>query len=161
MTTTPPSRFACDAMLGSLARWLRAAGYDTSWQEGIADWDLIRQARDEGRILLSCDTGIFKIGIVRDGQVSSLQIPNQLSTEAQLQLVMKHFGLTPREPRCMACGGELREVPRAQVQDRVPPKSFAWAERFWQCESCGQPFWAGTHWQRINQVLEQFRAGGA
>ena len=28
-------RFACDAMLGGLARWLRAAGYDATWQEGI------------------------------------------------------------------------------------------------------------------------------
>ncbi len=143
-------------MLGSLARWLRAAGYDATWREGIPDWDLIRHARDEGRILLSCDTGIFKIGIVRDGELPALQIPNQLTTEEQLRLVMKHFGLTPRTPRCMACGGELREVDREQLRDRVPPRSFAWASRFWECQSCRQPFWEGTHWQRIAQVLEQF-----
>jgi len=58
--------FACDAMLGGLARWLRAAGYDASWTEGIDDWDLVRLARREGRVLLSSDTGIFKIGVVRD-----------------------------------------------------------------------------------------------
>ena len=38
-------RFACDAMLGGLARWLRAAGYDACWQEGIDDGELIRLAR--------------------------------------------------------------------------------------------------------------------
>lgn len=27
-------RFACDAMLGGLARWLRAAGYEASWHDG-------------------------------------------------------------------------------------------------------------------------------
>lgn len=38
-------RFACDAMLGGLARWLRAAGYDASWQEGITDQELIGRNR--------------------------------------------------------------------------------------------------------------------
>src|SRR5205085_4482474 len=64
MTATPP-RFACDAMLGYLARWLRAAGYDAFWQEGIDDAELVRLARREGRYLLSCDTGIFQYRLVR------------------------------------------------------------------------------------------------
>ena len=38
-------RLACDAMLGGLARWLRAAGHDTFWQEGIDDGALIHLAR--------------------------------------------------------------------------------------------------------------------
>jgi uncharacterized protein with PIN domain len=155
MANSENLRFACDAMLGSLARWLRAAGYDASWHDGIDDWDLIRLARDQGRILLSCDTGIFKIGIVRDGDVPSLQIPNQQTTEEQLRLVLSHFHLTPRAPRCMACGGELREVPREEMQDRVPPRSLAWAKRFWECMRCGQPFWQGTHWQHIAKVLDR------
>jgi uncharacterized protein with PIN domain len=71
--------------------------------------------------------------------------------------VLKHFALSAREPRCMACGGELREASRDDVRDRVPPRSLAWAERFWQCERCGQPFWQGTHWERINAVLEPYR----
>ena len=50
--------FACDAMLGGLARWLRAAGYEACWQEGIDDHDLIRLSRDTGRVLLSADTKI-------------------------------------------------------------------------------------------------------
>ena len=49
MPDTTAPRFACDAMLGSLARWLRAAGYDAFWQEGIDDWDLIRLAQALGR----------------------------------------------------------------------------------------------------------------
>jgi uncharacterized protein with PIN domain len=148
-------RFACDAMLGSLARWLRAAGYDASWHPGIDDWDLIRLARQEGRLLLSCDTGIFRIGIIRDGDLPALQLPNGLDTEAQLALVLKSLNLPLREPRCMACGGQLIEVAREQVQDRVPPRSLAWAERFWQCTRCRQPFWRGTHWQRIEARLQQ------
>ena len=42
-------QFACDAMLGGLARWLRAAGYDASWHGGVADPELVRIARRHGR----------------------------------------------------------------------------------------------------------------
>ena len=54
--------FACDAMLGGLARWLRAAGYDTSWHHGIEDRDLVRLAGEQGRTLLTSDTRIFDFG---------------------------------------------------------------------------------------------------
>ena len=37
MDPGPEPWFACDAMLGGLARWLRAAGYDASWEHGIDD----------------------------------------------------------------------------------------------------------------------------
>ena len=152
-----PPRFACDAMLGGLARWLRAAGYDASWQEGIDDWDLVRQARREGRVLLSSDTGIFKIGIVRDGDVPALFIPHGLSRRQQLAFVLGRLGLARREPRCMACGGELVEVPKEQVRDRVPAGSFAQFERFHECRRCGQVFWQGTHWPGIADRLERAR----
>ncbi len=147
--------FACDAMLGGLARWLRAAGYDASWRADIDDWALIRLARHEDRMLLSCDTGIFKIGMVRDGDLPALLIPPGLSKQAQLFFVLKELKLSPGEPRCMACGGELAAVPKEQVRDRAPPRSFAWLDRFYECRRCGKLFWQGTHWQRIRRTLEQ------
>jgi uncharacterized protein len=155
--------FACDAMLGGLARWLRAAGYDASWSPHIDDWDLIRLARREGRVLLSSDTGIFRIGIVRDGDVPALAIPHGLGKHEQLALVLRRFGLAVREPHCMACGGELRPVPREAVRDRVPAGSLARQERFFECTRCHKVFWEGTHWQRIEAALRPLRpdASGA
>ncbi len=153
----PPEapRFACDAMLGALARWLRAAGYDAAWQEGIDDWDLLRQARREGQVVLSSDTGLFRIGIVRDGALPALFVPHGLDTQGQLAFVLDRLHLPLRTPRCMACGGELATVPRAQVQAQVPPRSYAWAAAFWQCRRCERVFWEGTHWQRIAAKLQQ------
>jgi uncharacterized protein with PIN domain len=159
MSSTAEPRFACDAMLGSLARWLRAAGYDASWHPGIDDWDLIRLARAEGRVLLSCDTGIFRIGIVRDGDLAAVQVPNGLSTEEQLAFVLGQLGLAAREPRCMACGGELVETAKEEMAGKVPPRSYAWCDRFWQCQRCGKPFWQGSHWQRIADTLRDLRPG--
>jgi len=44
-------RFVVDTMLGRLARWLRAMGYDTLYPGQCADRQLLRLARAEDRIL--------------------------------------------------------------------------------------------------------------
>jgi uncharacterized protein with PIN domain len=155
MNFGPDPRFACDAMLGGLARWLRAAGYEATWRSDINDRDLILQAGREERILLSSDTGIFKFIIVRDGKTPSLFIPHRLNVQDQLAFVLSELGLGIREPLCMACGGWLIVVSKDQVRDRIPPRSFAWLNHFWECSSCGQMFWRGTHWQRIVEMLKK------
>src|SRR5438128_692894 len=126
-------RFACDAMLGGLARWLRAAGYDASWSADVGDWELIRLALRENRVLLTSDTGIQRIGIVRDGEVPSVLIPHRLSKQEQLAFVLRQLHLPLREPRCMACGGPLVEVSKEQVHDRVPARTLAWLQQFYEC----------------------------
>ncbi len=148
-------RFACDAMLGGLARWLRAAGYDAAWIRDIPDWDLVRLAAREGRILVSCDTGIFRIGVVRDGEIGSLRVPTGLSTAEQLAFVAARLRLGLRAPRCMACGGALHGILREEARGRVPPRTFEWRERFAECDRCGRLFWEGTHWQRIERHLRR------
>lgn len=159
MPATLPPAFACDAMLGALARWLRAAGFDAFWQEGIDDWDLVRLAQREGRTLLTSDTGIMQIGIIRDGDVPSVMVPHGLSRADQLAFVLRTLHLSPCEPRCMACGGELREVDRESIRDRVPPRSFSAHDRFCECSRCGRLFWPGTHWQRIAARLTEVSSG--
>jgi uncharacterized protein with PIN domain len=155
MADAPDPRFACDAMLGRLARWLRAAGFDASWEADIDDWELVRRARREGRTLLTSDTGILRVGIVRDGEVPALLIPHGLKKKEQLALVLRQFNLRPGEPRCMACGGPLVEVPKDQVRDQAPPRTFSWLNQFYQCSRCGKLFWEGTHWQHIGATLRQ------
>jgi uncharacterized protein with PIN domain len=153
MVSDPEPRFACDAMLGGLARWLRAAGYVSSWRVDIKDGDLIRQSQNEGRIVLSSDTDIFLYTVIRDGIVPSLFIPRDQSPLEQLAHVLEKLTLPLREPRCMDCGGNLIEVPKEMVRERVPPRTFAWLDQFWECDSCGKVFWHGTHWQRIQERL--------
>jgi Mut7-C RNAse domain len=54
----PSVRFLCDAMLGGLAKWLRAAGYDVYYaREGtdVSDRTLTAKALQEGRVLLTSD----------------------------------------------------------------------------------------------------------
>lgn len=148
------ARFFCDAMLGGLSRWLRAAGYDASFVHGIDDGVLVRRAGEEERIVLSSDSGIFDRNVVKNGIVRALWVPRATPPVEQLAYVFKELGLAAREARCMACGGELHEVPKDDVAHVAPPRSFAAYERFWTCESCSKLYWRGTHWARITSSLE-------
>ena len=58
-------------------------------------------------------------------------------------------------PRCMACGGQLAEVPKHAVMGEAPPLAYRRCEQFWRCTRCGKLFWHGTHWQRIVKKLGQ------
>lgn len=153
--------FICDAMLGGLARWLRAAGYDTEFEHGIADPVLVARSAASGRVLLSSDGGLFERSIVREKRVQSLFIPRGMGKLEQLRFVLGALKLPVREPRCMSCGGELIEVPKEHVRSEAPPRTFECQTRFWRCARCGKLLWKGTHWRRITAHLEDLAGYGA
>ena len=68
--------------------------------------------------------------------------------------VLRELRLPVRPPRCMACGGQLREVAKHTVMDEAPPLAFRNCERFWRCARCDKLLWRGTHWQKITRRLE-------
>lgn len=147
--------FLCDAMLGGLARWLRAAGYDAEFQYGIDDQELLRRAAEGGRIILSSDGPLFDRNIIKNGEIAALYIPQQLSKLQQLEFVVGELKLPLQSPRCMACGGELIEVPKHAVMGEAPPLAYRNCRQFWRCSRCGKLLWHGTHWQRITKRLEE------
>ncbi len=153
-------RFACDAMCGGLARWLRAMGYDATWSPDIEDGELVRQAEREDRILLSGDGGVFERRQITRGHVRALQIPRGLRRLEQLEYVAQHLNLPVRPPRCMACGGRLLLVPQESVANEVPERSLLWAKKFYRCQQCGKVFWEGSHWRRIHKVREAMAGFG-
>ena len=148
-----PPRFFCDAMLGGLARWLCAIGYEAAFEYGIDDGDLVARASAEQRMILSSDRGLFERTVIKDGRVGALFIPQQLGRLEQLRFVVRQLQLPRRDTRCMACGGELAEVPKHSVTNEAPPLAYRHCERFWRCQGCGKLLWRGTHWQKIEGRL--------
>jgi hypothetical protein len=153
-----PPRFVCDANLGALARWLRAAGYEAAWEGGIDDGRLVERARAEGALLLTGDVGILKRRAVSRGEVRAVFVPSTLGRIEQLGLVLRELSLPRRPPRCMACGGALRAVAKEAVRERIPPRTARWKDEYFACDACGRLFWEGTHWQRIVQRLAESAA---
>ena len=157
-TAAPERRFLCDAGLGGLARWLRAAGYEAFWFAGIEDADLLRRARQLDAIVLTTDSLMMERGILRDGIIPALWLPPALTKQEQLAAVFREFDLKVREPRCMKCGGELRRVEKETMRERIPPKTWRWLDEYFVCARCGRLFWQGTHWERIRGVLAKQRS---
>jgi len=149
--------FLCDAGLGGLARWLRAAGYDTAWQPDIEDDHLLREAQSFPATLLTTDAMLMERRLLRDRIIPAFWLPPTLSIPEQLALVFREFGIVVRGPRCMSCGGELRRVPKEALRDRIPPKTYRWLDEFFVCRRCDKLFWHGTHWQRILARLAELK----
>jgi uncharacterized protein with PIN domain len=150
-------RFLCDAMLGGLAKWLRAAGYDAYYaREGtdVSDRTLTAKALAERRVLLTSDGDFLERKPVRDGSVGFLKVPH-VQLEDQLRLVVEHFGLNRRQSRCMVCSGMLDIVSSEAVVGRVPSGVLRDHEDFFVCQECGRVFWHGSHWQRISDRLDR------
>lgn len=149
-------RFLCDAMLGSLAKWLRAAGHDTRYagERGTPDRWLVTTALEEGRALLTNDGDFLEHAPVRDGEIAFLRIP-PMPVEEQLRMVAGHFSLRRLPSRCMECNGELEVVPSTAVGGRVPPGVIECRDEFLLCVGCGRVFWYGSHWRRITGRLEK------
>jgi uncharacterized protein len=150
----PPPRFLCDAGLGGLARWLRAAGYEAQWRPDISDEALLDQAQPLGACVLTTDSLLMERRLLRDGVIPSLWLSPALTPGEQLQAVLDELHLPVREPRCMHCGGELAVADKEAVRDRIPPRTYRWLDEYFVCGGCGQLFWRGTHWQRIQKQLQ-------
>jgi uncharacterized protein with PIN domain len=150
----PLPRFICDAGLGGLARWLRAAGYEAAWAPDITDNDLVRQARQAGAVALTTDSLLMERRVLRDGEVPALWVPPSLTPAQQLELVFDELRLLVRPSLCMSCGGPLQSVDKEAARARIPPRTYLWLDRYFECGRCGRLFWHGTHWQRIQSRLQ-------
>lgn len=149
-------KFAADAMLGRLAKWLRLLGFDTAYAPDLPDAALLARARREGRILLTRDTRLLRRRnlpphvFVRDDDF-----------RAQLRQVIGACGLEAGGgflTRCAACNRELRPADRSAVRERVPPYVFATQEQFALCPDCGRVYWGATHVARMAEELRRILA---
>jgi uncharacterized protein with PIN domain len=156
---TGAPRFLCDASLGGLARWLRAAGYEAAEAPGVAPKRLPDEALRRGAVLLTTDAEALDRRIVADGSRRVVWRPTSLRVEEKLALVFRDLGLALHEPRCMACGGALEPRPKASVFARIPPRTARWKDEYFVCAACDRLYWQGTHWERIAAALRD--AAGA
>lgn len=152
ISPSPPAAgpdFHCDAALGGLARWLRAAGYDAAYWPSIDDDDLLRKMLGSPAILLTTDRRLCQRGVIANGAIAALLVSIARRKREQFTDVVAQLDLPLRSPHCMACGGSLRPVTKETVRDRIPPKTYPWRDDYYVCQRCDRLFWQGTHWQRI------------
>lgn len=148
------SRFLADAMLGRLARWLRAIGCDTAQLPvHVPDAEIVALARQENRVLLTRDRHLLR----------ELRAPHALEITSdepleQLRSVVATFGIARPAAfftRCLIDNTPLTEVPSEDVADRIPPLARELPGPVFRCTACDRVYWRGSHARRMERILEE------
>lgn len=136
-------------MVGRLARWLRALGYDTLYDRTWDDAQLADIARTQNRLLLTRDVELTRRRGVRAILIHDDRVMVQFQELTEKLALQNTHAFT----RCIECNSELAEIARQDAAELVPPYVWQTQERFRRCPSCGQVYWRGTHWQRMHDVF--------
>jgi uncharacterized protein with PIN domain len=149
-------RFAADGHLGTLARNLRLLGFNVAYDRQAQDRQLLGVMEREDRALLTRDRHLLMHAIVRHGYCPRSQNADDQTTE-----VIRRFHLfdsiTPFT-RCLRCNAPLQKVVKADVIEKLEPLTKIYYEDFRRCTGCGQIYWAGSHFSKLQKRLEKIRA---
>jgi uncharacterized protein len=143
-------------MLAGLARWLRAAGYDTALVvPGASDDAVLEQCRAEDRVLVSrdrrlaCEAGRGMRTVLLMGNDMD-EHARALISELDLDWTFAPF------TRCMIDNALLRPAD-AEDLARIPAQSRGLPGPFRACPRCARVFWPGSHVRRMNARLRRWR----
>ena len=146
------SRFILDIHLGKLAKFLRMLGFDTLYRNDYADKELAHISSTEDRILLTRNRGLLMRSIVIYGYYVRETNPQQ-----QVVGVLRRFNLfesvAPLQ-RCLRCNGLLSPVSKETIIDLLPHQTQQLVDEFRCCIECGQIYWKGSHYERIQKFIE-------
>ncbi len=148
----PPKLFA-DAMLGALARWLRALDLDVAYDPSLDDPELVDFSVAEGRTILTRDRRLTERRLARN----HILIQSDDVAE-QVRQVLETLGVSPdpdrRFGRCLRCNQPLVDMDPEAARSRVPPWVARTQQEFRVCPECNRIYWPGTHASRMREQLE-------
>jgi len=146
-------RFILDNHLGRLTAYLRMSGFDCLYRNDYADEELAETAQREDRILLSRDRRLLMRKAVLHGYCL-----RSLDSLEQLTEVVQRFELTRQiKPfhRCLRCNHALESVAKETILDRLEPLTQLYFDEFQICPACKQIYWKGSHYERMEKLIEQ------
>ena len=145
--------FAAEKTLGRLTKWLRLLGFDTLYENNLADKKFI-DALENDRILLTRTQRIRN-------QFASRRIIFVESDhlEQQLKQIFRELGLKPDQTRpfsrCLLCNVRIVAVSKNCLWGLIPDYIFETHDHFNQCPQCNRVFWPGSHTRRSLAKIQQ------
>lgn len=151
-----PVRFVIDTHLGRLALYLRLLGFDALYRNDYTDTQLAELSHQEQRVLLTRDRGLLKRRMVDFGCCVRENDPKQqlISLLIRYQLAPE---ITPWQ-RCLRCNALLQPVAKAEILHRLQPKTQRYFEDFRRCEGCNQVYWRGSHYDHMQNFIDEVLA---
>ena len=149
-------RFVIDANLGQLARYLRLLGFDVIYRNNFIDTEVAQIASREKRIVLTRDRALLQHRVITHGYFVRAVKPREQVREILTRLNL--YGVVRPFTRCLRCNGELEDVEKAAVLHQLEPKTRKYYDRFRRCKDCGQAYWKGSHFNRMEKLCDYFAA---
>ncbi|BAQ34316.1 Mut7-C RNAse domain-containing protein [Dehalococcoides sp. THU3] len=150
-------RFLVDQNVGKLAVYLRMLGFDTRRFGSGPDKQLVSEALNEGRIILTRDHLLAERRLVKKGSLKVTLFKTEVAEDQLRQLlsdmVFRSF-ICPFS-RCIECNYPLYPVMKDTLSERVPPYVYQNQTEFKECHHCGRVFWKGSHWQAMQELLRR------
>jgi uncharacterized protein with PIN domain len=147
-------KFLVDRMLGKLVKGLRMLGYDTIYYRGEDPHQLIRSARQEGRVILTRNTKL----IPKSSEDLILQIREDNPSFQLRELVQKRLISLDEAnlfSRCLLCNALLNGIPRKEAEGKVPDFIFSNQKEFFRCPQCQKIYWQGSHKENMQRKVEE------
>jgi uncharacterized protein len=151
-------RFAADAMLGRLARWLRVLGFDTVCDASLPGIEQLRRAQEQGRILLTRNRCLMRE--MQPRMAFEVQGDDSLEQLRQVVTAMALRAPTELFTRCMLDNAELSApLPLAQAEVLVPEGVRGIPGPVRQCPVCARLYWHGSHARRMRAAIDRVLPG--
>ncbi|WP_306052246.1 Mut7-C RNAse domain-containing protein [Natronococcus wangiae] len=145
-------RLLLDVMCGGLVAYLRMCGHDAAYagdRDLEADDELLAVARDDERTIVTRD-----VQLASRAEASILLESRDVEAQlAELSAVGLDLTLEDEPAFCGRCNGPLEPVDAAASTPGYAPDPAETA--VWRCRNCGQHFWRGSHWDRIERTLSR------
>ena len=149
-------RFVSDGHLGRLSRFLRLLGFDVAYDRQAQDRQLLSIMKRENRALLTRDRRLLMHAVVQTGYC-----PRSQNADEQTIEVLRRFNLfSSIAPfsRCLRCNAPLQKVEKAEIVGKLEPLTKIYYEQFRRCTGCGQIYWPGSHFDRLQKRIELIQA---
>jgi uncharacterized protein with PIN domain len=150
-------RFLLDCHLGRLTAHLRMLGFDCLYQNDYEDSNMADIVQREERILLTRDRRLLMRKIILHGYCL-----RSLNSLEQFTEVIQRFELTNKiQPfhRCLRCNHLLEVIDKNAILDRLEPLTKQYFDKFHICPACRQIYWKGSHYARMQNLIEQIKKG--
>jgi len=143
-------------MLGRLARYLRAAGYDTRLASGgLPDRDWLIAARAEERYFLTMDREVLNH---RAANGIAILLPHG-DLDSLAHALDERFAIDWLDHAFTRCLVDNTLLVPASPAERQTLPVVAHAESALKCPYCQRVFWTGSHYQRMLARMTRWQAG--
>ena len=144
--------FVADGHLGKLVRDLRLLGVDVVYDRDAEDRQLVKISGAAKRALLTRDRRLLMHSAVRHGYYLRSQNPLDQTVEVlrrfELNAVLAPFS------RCLRCNASLERAEKESVMGQLEPLTKIYYEQFRRCRGCGQVYWSGSHFEKLQKRIE-------